>query len=217
MHHNIHYQTYRAGPFLSIHGAMKLRIALPAALLLAACASPRSLGGGLHGTPREAAVTTTPSGALEANWKERLEQPYVFLEKRGDYRELGETMRTLLTAAAELGIESRGAPFALFYDDPGRVAQSELRARVCLPVATKPARAGALRYDVLPRAMVVYAEVHGPYPEVPRSYPALFAYLAELGWRAGAPIREIYLVNPSEVASLAELVAEVQIPWSAGE
>jgi effector-binding domain-containing protein len=186
-------------------------------LLLAACSSPQSIGTGLHGTPREAAVQRTPAGALEANWKERLAEPYVFLEKRGDYRELGETMRTLLTAAAELGIESRGAPFALFYDDPGRVTASELRARVCLPVTERPQRAGALRYDVLPRAMVVYGEVRGPYPEVPRSYPALFEYLHGLGWQAGAPIREIYLVNPSDVASHAELVTEVQIPWTAGE
>jgi len=195
---------------------MKLRLAALAVLLSSACSSPRPLAGGLHGTPREASVQTLASGAVEANWKERLAQPYVFLEKRGDYRELGATMRTLLTAAGELGLASHGAPFALFYDDPGRVQPSELRARVCLPVAERPARLGALRYEVLPRAMVAYAEVRGPYPELPRSYPALFRYLSELGWQAGAPIREIYLVNPSEVTSHAELVAEVQIPWSGG-
>lgn len=196
---------------------MKLRLAAALALLLVACSTPRPLEGGLHGTPLEASVRPNPSGPLEVNWKERLAQPYVFLEKRGDYRELGDTMRTLLTAASELGLTTKGAPFTLFYDDPGRVQREELRARVCLPVAERPARVGALRYDVLPRAMVVYAEVRGPYPELPRSYPALFAYLKELGWQPGAPIREIYLVNPSEVASHGELLAEVQVPWSAGE
>jgi len=197
---------------------MNVRLAaLSAALLLSACSTPRPLEGGLHGTPREASVTPSASGAVEANWKERLAQPYLYLEQRGDYRELGVAMRALLAEAAEVGLETRGAPFALFYDDPGRVAREELRARVCLPVVERPKRIGALRYDVLPRAMVVYAEVRGPYPDVPRSYPVLFNYLKELGWQAGAPIREIYLVNPSEVADHAELVAEVQIPWSAGE
>jgi effector-binding domain-containing protein len=195
---------------------MKLRLAA-SFVLFAACSSPRPLEGGLHGTPREASVRPLATGALEVNWKERLAQPYVFLEKRGDYRELGETMRTLLTAAEKLGLETKGAPFALFFDDPGRVQREELRARVCLPVAQRPLGAGALRYDVLPRAMVVYAEVRGPYPELARSYPALFAYLQELGWQAGAPIRETYLMNPAEVRDHAELVAEVQIPWSAGE
>lgn len=196
---------------------MKHRLAAALALFLTGCSSPRPLEGGLHGTPLEASVRPLASGSLECNWKERLAQPYVFLEKRGDYRELGDTMRTLLTAATKLGLETKGAPFALFYDDPGRVQREELRARVCLPVAERPSSAGALRYDVLPRAMVAYAEVRGPYPELARSYPALFAYLKELGWNAGAPIREVYLVNPSEVAGPEDLVAEVQIPWSAGE
>lgn len=189
------------------------------ALLLAACSSPRLLASGLHGSPREASVRTFDGtrAPVAANWKERLEQPYLYLERQGDYRTLGDSMRLLLEQAAELELETRGAPFALFYDDPGRVPAAELRARVCLPVAERPARIGRLRYDVLPRAMVAYAEIQGPYPELPRSYPVLFAYLAELGWRAGAPIREIYLVNPSTVLDHAELRAEVQIPWTAAE
>lgn len=196
-----------------------LSAALVLLAALSACANPRPLTTGARGTPREASVRTVDAQRppVIANWKERLPESYLYLERQGDYRELGETMRTLLAEAAELGIESRGAPFALFYDDPGRVPSAELRARVCLPVAERPARIGRLRHDVLPRAMVVYAEVPGPYPEVPRSYPVLFAYLAELGWRAGAPIREIYLVNPSGIADLSELRTEVQVPWTAGE
>ena len=205
-----------------MHAPMKANLLVPVTLatsLLAACSSPRPLATGVHGSPREASVRTLERSAapIVANWKERLEQPYLYVERTGDYRELGASMRALLSEAAELGLESRGAPFALFYDDPGRTPAEELRARVCLPVGERPARIGRLRYDVLPRAMVAYAEVVGPYPELPRSYPVLFTYLAELGWRAGAPIREIYLTNPSEVADLGELRAEVQIPWSASE
>lgn len=187
--------------------------------LLVACRAARPLTSGLHGTPREASVRARDAASLPivANWKERLAQPYVYLERQGDYRELGDSMRALLTEAAELGLESRGAPFALFYDDPGRVPAAELRARVCLSVDERPARLARLRYDVLPRAMVVYAEVPGPYSELARSYPVLFDYLRELGWRAGAPIRELYLVNPGEVTDLSELRAEVQVPWTAGE
>ena len=63
--------------------------------------------------------------------------------------------------------------------------------------------------------MVVYARVPGAYPEVARTYPALFAYLRELGWRQGGPVREVYLVNPVEARSYDELLTEVQIPWVA--
>ncbi len=188
---------------------------------LSACHSPRVLDGagqGPVGAVQSQAIAIPASGGvahIEANWKERLAQPYVYLEQRGDYRRLGDVMRRLFAAAESLGLEPDGAPFALFFDDPGHVASSELRARACLPVSERPGRMGELRYDALPRAMVVYARVPGAYPEVARSYPALFAYLHELGWSQGGPVREQYLVNPLDVASHDELVTEVQIPWAA--
>lgn len=152
---------------------------------------------------------------LEPNWKERLTQPYVFLEHRGDYRELGDAMRRLLAEADALELEGSDVPFALFFDDPGRTPTSELRSRACLPVESRPEGPVTLQYDVLPRAMVVYARVGGAYPDVARSYPALFSYLDDLGWRQGGPVREIYLVNPADVADYGELVTEVQIPGMA--
>jgi len=151
---------------------------------------------------------------IEANWKERLEQPYVYLEKRGDYRDLGEAMDRLLAEVRALGLRKNGAPFALFFDDPGKVPLSELRARVCFPVSERPARTGALEYELLPRAMVVYARVPGAHSAVTHAYPALFSYLHELGWQAAGPVREVYLANPDGESS-EELVTEVQIPWSA--
>lgn len=192
---------------------------LSVAVALSACSSPRvaprvgrSPGTGSGSVP----VSASDGGqAVEANWKERIEQPYLYLEHLGDYRDLGEAMRGLFAQAAELSLEPDGAPFALFYDDPGRTAADELRARVCLPVSDRPSRTGSLRFDILPRAMVVYARVRGAYPEVARSYPALFRYLQGLGWRPGGPVREVYLVNPAEVAQYDELLTEVQIPWTA--
>jgi effector-binding domain-containing protein len=150
---------------------------------------------------------------LEANWKERLEQPYVYLEKRGDYRDLGEAMHRLLEEARALGLRGDGPPFALFFDDPGKVALSELRARVCFPVGERPAGTGALQYELLPRAMVVYARVPGAHAAVAHAYPALFSYLRELGWRPGGPVREVYLMKEGENSE--EFVTEVQIPWTA--
>jgi effector-binding domain-containing protein len=188
-----------------------------------ACSAPRSgerIGRGPHpeAAPQALPVSSAEGdlATIEANWKERLTQPYVYVEHRGDYRQLGEAMRRLFAEVQELGLEpTTGAPFALFYDDPGRVAVVELRARACFPVDDRPGRLGSLRYDLLPRAMVVYARVSGAYPEVQRSYPALFTYLRELGWQAGGPVREVYLVDPQAVTTFDELQTEVQIPWAA--
>jgi AraC family transcriptional regulator len=186
-----------------------MRILPILAIALAACSSVPDADRSLQ------SPTGTMTGS-EPNWKERLAAPYVYVEHRGDYRRLGDAMRALFASAEELGLDASGAPFALFFDDPGTVPTDELRARACLPVSERPARLGQLEYDVLPRAMVAYARVRGAYPEVPRSYPAIFAYLRELGWSPTAPIREVYLVNPVEAASHEELITEVQVPWVAG-
>lgn len=154
--------------------------------------------------------------SVRANWKERLEQPYVFLEHRGDYRSLGETMRKVLAIAGESGLDADGPPFALFYDDPGRTPVEELRSRACLPVNRGPGADVPLSYEVLPQAMVAYGVVPGPYDQAPRAYPALFQFLDDHHWQRRGPLREIYLVNPAEVESFSELVCEVQIPWISG-
>lgn len=174
-------------------------------------------GDGPSGQHSYAAVPECAAEEIEANWKERLAQLYVFVEHRGDYRRLGDSMRRLMAWARASGIQASGAPFALFFDDPGQVPVSELHARACLPVAEAPATLGSgVSVDVLARSMVVYARIPGAYPSVARAYPALFAYLRELGWQQGGPIREVYLVDPVDVRNHDELLTEVQIPWVAG-
>lgn len=152
----------------------------------------------------------------EVAWKERLEQPYVYLEHVGDYRRLGEAMRGLLERVRLAELDVSGAPFALFYDDPASVPADRLRARVCVPVRAGASAAAGLQADLLPRALVVYAEVGGAYPELPRAYPALFAFLRDHGWKPAGPLREIYLVDPGSVADWRELQSEIQVPWTRG-
>jgi effector-binding domain-containing protein len=157
-------------------------------------------------------VARAPYDALKANWKQRLDQAYVFVEVRGDYRDIGRAIERAFAAADAASIEVVGPPFALYFDDPGKVAVDQLRARACLPVAKPIETHEPLGSDVLDSTTVVYAYVGGPYPEVPRAYPGLFAYMRELDWVESGPIREIYLQDPGKVASWDELVTEVQIP-----
>lgn len=172
----------------------------------AAPAAPASAAG----APTTAGAPAPRALALEVEWKERMAQPYVFVEHTGDYRLLGDAMRRVLAAGASLPVD--GPPFALFYDDPSATPTVELRARACLPVSTPPEGLPAdLRYEILPRSLVVYARVPGAYDHLGRSYGQLFAYMQKLGWQRSGPVREIYLVNPAEVTDPAELVAEVQV------
>ncbi len=199
------------GHLVDARGTMR---SLSLLLLVTACTSvQRSDNGQISGPRAPTNPASVASGLLEANWKERLEQAYVFLDVRGDYRRVAGAMQGLRAAADSLGLRGDGAPFALFFDDPGKVPLDELRARVCFPVGERPERLGALQYDLLPRAMVVYTRVQGAHDSVAPAYPALFAYLRELGWRQGGPVREVYLASPAG-AELEELLTEVQIPWA---
>lgn len=188
--------------------------------LLPACRSTAKDARVSAGTPRRAyvpdlPVSVAPFTDVHANFKERLEQPYVFVELTGSYTQTGRSLSGLADALRAAGVAASGAPFGLYYDDPGRTPVAQLRSRACIPVESEPAASAGLAFDVLPRAQVVYAVVGGPYPEVPRAYPGMYAYLKHMGWVEAGPIREIYLVAPGSVASYAELLCEVQIPAAA--
>jgi effector-binding domain-containing protein len=223
MHQNVSYQTFKGPVDRAEVVAMQPLLRAPTLAPLALALACRSV------TPITSSDPSSPAlpGDLEpatvellatANWKERMDQSYVFIEQRGDYRSLGKAMRSLFDAAALAGIVADGPPFALFFDDPARVALAGLRARVCLPIAPDtiaPAGLG-LAVDVLPRAMVAYCQARGSYDELTRYYPIVFDFLEAHGWTQAGPVREVYLVNPACVAGHAELLAEIQIPWTVG-
>jgi len=162
--------------------------------------------------PTDLPIARAPFADVQANWKQRLDQPYVYVEARGDYRQLGHVLEHVFAAATEQGIEISGPPFALYYDDPGKVAVEQLRLRACVPVSSKLEPREPLAFDVLESTTVVYAYVGGPYPEVPRAYGGVLAYLAKLNWVESGPIREVYLSDPASVTSWDQLVTEVQVP-----
>jgi effector-binding domain-containing protein len=161
----------------------------------------------------EPVVESRELSVSDVAWKERLEQPYVYVEVLGDYRELGAPMRQLLERARLAGVGVSEPPFTLYFDDPARTPVDRLRARVCLPVRDGASGAPGLQADLLPRALVAYVEVQGAYPELPRVYPALFSFVQDHGWAPSGPLREIYLVDPGLVRDWRELAREVQLPW----
>jgi DNA gyrase inhibitor GyrI len=157
-------------------------------------------------------VSRAPFEDVSVNWKQRLREAYVFVEHSGSYTRIAAAFEACEAALRAQGVRPSGAPFALFYDDPGYVAPHALRARACYPVTDRVEVRGPLGYDELDGTTVVYAFVGGPYAEVPRAYPALYEFMRGLNWVESGPIRETYLVAPSSVASTDELVCEVQIP-----
>jgi effector-binding domain-containing protein len=184
-------------------------------LLAVSCHSTRSsLPTDPLPTTPDVELSRAPFDAVHCAYKERIEQPYVFLELTGSYAVAGRSLPEVQRRMQEQGLAPSGPPFALFYDDPGEVPFDRLRARVCFPVEAQTAVREPLRADVLPSATVAYALAAGAYPEVPRCYPGVLAYVHKMHWVVGGPIREIYLVEPAAVKDWSELRCEVQVPVS---
>jgi effector-binding domain-containing protein len=198
-------------------GASLLCLALPACTSSpTVCTSPtdsfaQSVRAGL-----EMPVAQAPFDHVQANWKERLDQAYAFVDLRGNYTQTARALKDVLEAVQRAGLQPSGAPFALFYDDPGHTPVDELRSRACVPIEGDATIGAPYAIDVLPSATVVYAFVGGPYGEVPRAYPGVFAFVEHMHWKECGPIREVYLVPPGSVSSWNDLVCEVQIPAQPG-
>jgi effector-binding domain-containing protein len=180
-----------------------------------ACHSPQGSlpSRDLPVTP-DVALSQPPFADVHCSYKERLDQRYVCLELSGNYALAGRSIPELARLMKEQGIEASGPPFGLFFDDPGQVPVERLRARVAFPVESAVEVKQPLAADVLPSSTVAYAIAGGAYPEVPRCYPGLLAYVKKMHWQIAGPIREIYLVDPGSVAQWSALRCEVQVPVS---
>ena len=154
-----------------------------------------------------------PFEQFHASWKQRIDQPYVYVESYGSYTEAPARLPGLLWELKQQGLAAESVPFILYYDDPGTTAVDQLRARVCVPIRGERSPLAPLRYDVLASRSVAYAFVSGSYMEVPRSYPKLFDYLHEKDWQLDGPILERYIVNPNSVDDPRDLLCEVQFPF----
>lgn len=157
-------------------------------------------------------VSRAPFKKSYVNWKQRIDQPYVYVEFIGSYTETGRLLPLVHRAMADQGIEPSGPPFNLYFDDPGTTATERLRSRACVPVEQQVRTDNNLAFDLLPSTTVVYAFVAGAYPEVPRSYPSLYEFMLRSDWVENGPIRETYLVAPDSVQSFDDLITEVQVP-----
>lgn len=157
-------------------------------------------------------ISDPPFREVHCNWKDRLDQRYAYLEHLGPYSGTGALLPEVHRLLALEGVRPSGPPFALYYDDPTGKSPETLRSRACVPIESWTQPSLPLKADTLPSRTVAYAVASGAYPNVPAVYSGIFSYMEKLNWALAGPIREIYLIPPSEVADYSELLCEVQIP-----
>lgn len=134
----------------------------------------------------------------------------------GSYMQIGKAFDSLLGwLAARNLLSAEMRMVGIFYDDPGIVAESELRSKAGVvlprggdvdgvaPVSVTHVRSG--QYAVLRHK--------GPYADMASAYQWLYGeWLVQSGREAAdAPVFEAYLNNPKDTAP-TELLTEICLP-----
>lgn len=121
-----------------------------------------------------------------------------YIERRGSYSSIGETMRELKDWIDSKGIEQSGYPFCLFYDNPTETPEEELRSEACIPVGAKFEAEGRYMARELETAQVAETRHQGPPEEFGMTYGPFLEGLLKDGYQILGPARE-YFMSVSDV------------------
>jgi DNA gyrase inhibitor GyrI len=121
-----------------------------------------------------------------------------YLERRGPYSGIGETMRTLKDWIDSEGIEQAGYPFCVFFDNPTETPESELRSEACIPVVKAFEPEEGIRIKEFEEVQVAETRHEGPPEEFAKTYGPFLEGLLQQGYQLLGPARE-YFISVSKV------------------
>ncbi len=155
----------------------------------------------------------------EIDVKEVPEMTVMSLPFTGSYDQTMERLGHLTGWLLRVGHPYSAPPRALYYEDPSKVAEDELRAEVCLPIEEECEPEAEFERKDLPAVTVVYAVHKGPYNEIPQLYEEIFDWIEENGYSyiEEMPTREVFLKMKGHVEDPADYVTEVQVPVEKAE
>ncbi len=121
-----------------------------------------------------------------------------YVERRGSYSSIGESMRKLKAWIDAKGIEQAGYPFCLFYDNPSETPVAQLRSEACIPVGREFTPEDDFKLKVLDEAQVAETRHEGPPEEFAKTYGPFLEGLLNSGYKIVGPPRE-YFMSVSDV------------------
>lgn len=136
------------------------------------------------------------------------------IEHAGPYVEIGHSFQRLAAWAGPRGVLGPTAYGVAIYPEGEACDAPPPGQHVLIGLAVGPAVTGGEGVTIheVPGGKHAVALHKGPYAELPRTYDALFAWLAASGEEpADAPLFEVNLNNPSNTAP-AELLTEICLP-----
>ncbi len=132
----------------------------------------------------------------------------------GPYEQTGMVMDDLMAWLLQTGHPYSGSPFAIYYDDPAKVDEDQLRAMVCFPVAEKFDAGGGYERKEIEGGRFASLLHKGPYSGIPSTYEMIFDWIDENGFEYIEEMgtREVFRRMMGEVDSAEELETEILVP-----
>lgn len=135
----------------------------------------------------------------------------------GAYDQTGARLDDLLAWILRAGHPWSGPPAGVFYDDPDKVAEDELRAEVVVPLDETCEGDDRVARKTLPGAEVACLTYEGPMSGIGQAYEELFNWIHANGWTYVEALgtREVYVRLPEEHEEGEEpkgFMVELQVP-----
>ncbi len=132
----------------------------------------------------------------------------------GPYNQTGAVIDEVIAWLLQTGHPYSGPPFAIYYDDPEKVDEKDLRAEVCLPVEENLEHTGKFERKHIEGGSFVAFPHQGPYDGIPEVYEKIFDWIEENGYEflKEDGTREVFHKVMGEVESSDELLTEILVP-----
>jgi len=132
----------------------------------------------------------------------------------GSYEQTGARLDDLLAWVLRAGHPWSGSPAGIFYDDPAKLAEGELRAEVVVPVDEPCQGDDLVSRKRLPGAEMACLTYEGPMSGIGTAYEEVFGWVKEQGYRYRQDLgtREVYKAMPEEEEGGSTFVVELQVP-----
>jgi effector-binding domain-containing protein len=142
-----------------------------------------------------------------------------YITHNGPYQEIpimiGEIVG-FLTAKGILsakGVEWRGPPFCIYFNNPNEISVEEIMYEVGMPFAGKAEEKGRVKVKTVPEQLVLSTILKGSYSDF--SHPIAFSAIAQYAYKndyeiIGPPI-ETYISDPFETPE-SEILTEISFP-----
>ncbi len=155
----------------------------------------------------------SPLMPYEVEEKEVADQAVASITSAVDSRTVatavGSGFGTIVSALTSAGVSPAGAPFLIMHDvideeTPGSI-------EMCIPIGDDFNADGGVESKHIRGGPVAVTTHRGAYGEIPPAYHAISSWMGANGREPAGPPREIYLNDPTEVAT-GDLLTEVDWP-----